>query len=183
MKNNFKIPKYEGGGVYIIYDCRTGRAYIGQSQNIYKRLKTHEYAMKKCNHFISDLNISYKYNMVFCDILHKCEDHDLRLILEKMYFCEALCLCVKLYNKSIEMRDGVNGLFVHIAIMIMSYFKVRDNIQNSIKNKFNIYASNFSYKKRLAFDALDGQKMSYDDKKNYCKNMYIDTDDKKQHFF
>lgn len=46
MANNFftNIPDYNGMGIYALINNRTGKMYIGASQNIHKRIMQHKYS-------------------------------------------------------------------------------------------------------------------------------------------
>lgn len=64
------IPEYDGAGIYRIENIRTGKAYVGSSVNIQKRIKAHDQAMRygHCNiRFWEDVKQGDKFTVTILE--------------------------------------------------------------------------------------------------------------------
>lgn len=110
---------YTGSGVYAIIDFINFRAYIGSSDNIRKRGKQHETALKRGQHSIKELQASYNNkNQFYFIILEKCNcSKRKRLLKEYCYMYRMIELGFSLYNSYGKEKESLKNIIVQNSII------------------------------------------------------------------
>lgn len=95
----YNVPRGDFGGIYAIVNIENKRVYIGQSQNIPSRARSHDDALSSGEHPIEMLQNDSGKNLVFI-VLKKIEPFksDEALISESLYIYQFKKEKFELYN-------------------------------------------------------------------------------------
>lgn len=148
MKNYdfFKIPKYDGTGIYGIVCWEDMRIYVGSSENIKQRAYQHRAELKSNRHVNKELQEAFNKDRVLrFIILNKMDDVDKEFLLNMEYFYmyEAQKLGFNLYNAMPKSKncDFERNLMWHILLHFDLKYSVSDNIESSISEMYNMSIS------------------------------------------
>lgn len=154
--NFFKIPRYDGCGVYAIVSWEDMSCYIGSSRNIKQRATQHHTLLKAGIH--QNRNLQKAYNdgkilrFLLLSKLPKEIENDVLLMIEYLYMLQISFKCFGLYNvvpSSDCYRTRQEVLMVHIIARLDMLVSASSNIENALQKEYGSksgYMRNTKYK-------------------------------------
>lgn len=144
---SFKVnTNYNGPGVYAIIDIYNFKVYVGSTENIRKRGKQHENALKRNKHNIielqNDFNNKRNYHFDFI-ILEKCNcSKRTRLLKEYLYLYQFIKEGFKVYN-IYGTKTDIKDIIIDNTIIVLC----ENGLYYKLVNRYKYY---IDYKRRVA---------------------------------
>lgn len=151
----FKIPKYNGCGIYAIICWEDFSCYVGSTTNMRNRANQHKSELKKGKHKNKNLQLAYdKGKILRFVILSKLDDDtpkDILLLEEYLYMLQMKYKCFDLYNiqPSSELyKTKTERLQVSILCILDNIISASGNIENALIDE---YGSNSGYMRNTKY--------------------------------
>lgn len=136
----YKMPHYQGAGVYAIFNVIDMMVYVGETTNIKKRAHQHLYLLKTGKHPISKLQNDVNKNLRFV-ILKRVSDYEVNniRIAEMVFILKMHEYGFRLYNKPckfIDMSGEVNRRRIEESIALNVIYNYREDGIDEIKKEY-----------------------------------------------
>lgn len=118
--------------IYGILDAKKKRGYIGATSDLNKRIKQHEYLLKRNRHFNRELQRDYNAgnDFVFTEITRFKSDTEIKKILEYLFIDSMGKSGYHVYNYSYT--DSYIKLATAAACFLLRWGKIREYMKNGI---------------------------------------------------
>jgi group I intron endonuclease len=165
----------KNSGVYLIYNIKNERFYIGSSINLYKRKTQHLHSLEKGKHRNIFLQRDYKENCLIFYILKYTEKEN--LLSEEQKFIDKFFDRRDFYNMNKDASGGSRGRKVSdVTRQLISQSKKGKKRSRATKKKMSEHQKE---KYKLGTHNLIGHKHSEDTKKQISES----TKGENNHFF
>lgn len=143
-ENIFKVPNYDGCGIYAIVNVQKMMCYIGSTGNIKKRALEHINSLKRNKHsnkiLQEDYNNGANIDFIILEKIHEEVEKDFLIAKEKMYMLSAIDNSFSIYNllPRTECKNQRDWICSHLLWYFMKEYNTKENLMNAFKEKYGV---------------------------------------------